>query len=178
MLCDLRLLPSARTFRAKRSVLVINGHPDSRPERFCAALCAAFARAAVESGRTVQSLDLREDGPARGSDAAFERLLWSDSLFVAYPMWLDGPPLALRRMFDAFACAIAPDEARWGGKRARVVVTASLPSLFYRKSGAALSGLVGLEAAPTTIIGSVDTISDAHRARWLEEIRRLGTRIG
>jgi len=42
---------------AKR-ILVINGHPDPRPERFCAGLADAYATAAVAAGHDVRRIAL------------------------------------------------------------------------------------------------------------------------
>ncbi len=59
-----------------------------------------------------------------------------------------------------------------------MIITASLPSLLYRgRAGGSLSGmrhLVGLEEAPTTVIGSIDAISKSDRERWLFEMRQRG----
>src|SRR5262249_6217061 len=44
--------------RMPRRILVINGHPDSRPERFCTALASAYSGAALKAGHEVRRIDI------------------------------------------------------------------------------------------------------------------------
>lgn len=53
-----------------RRILIINGHPDARPERLCAALAAAYAAGARAAGHEVQSLSIGEIPVAMLEDAA------------------------------------------------------------------------------------------------------------
>lgn len=41
-----------------RRILIINGHPDCRPERLCTALANSYAAGAESAGHEVQRLDL------------------------------------------------------------------------------------------------------------------------
>ena len=41
-----------------RNILVVNGHPDPRPERFCAALCDAYSAGAQAQGCATRRLDV------------------------------------------------------------------------------------------------------------------------
>jgi putative NADPH-quinone reductase len=164
--------------RAQRRILIVNGHPDPRPERFCAALCEAFAKGAHAAGHDVRHVRLGDKSRRFGAD--LEQLWRSERLFVVYPMWMDGPPRALRQLFDAFESDLNSDAAGGHHKNVRIVVTASLPSLLYGagkwpgKLPHALR-LPGIRDASATIIGSVDTISNHDRERWLLEMRRLGS---
>ena len=49
LLEKIKPLWSGRATQA-RHILVVNGHPDPAPERFCAALCDAYEEGAVEAG--------------------------------------------------------------------------------------------------------------------------------
>src|SRR5215469_5718792 len=155
MLIDLSILRSIAKPSASvaRRVLIINGHPDPRPERFCAALCGAFEQGIRTSGNRVRSLSLGEEAVGNDMDAGLERLWWANRLFIAYPMWLGGPPPALRRLFEAFASQISIDPSNDRRMDAQVVVTASLPSFLYRphtpngKRSTILPILSGIEIA-------------------------------
>ena len=170
-----------------RNILVVNGHPDPRPERFCAALCDAYEAGARAKGCATRRLDvgslhlsLLGAGPAAqaepwdGIEQAFRLMRAADRLTIVYPMWIDGPPAELRQLFDIVAkieARLAPVELR-GAKAARIVVTTALPSFLYRGKDAAVR-LNGIAGEPT-YIGSVDTISSSQRTRWLEQVRGLG----
>ncbi|MEJ0027921.1 MAG: NAD(P)H-dependent oxidoreductase [Rhizomicrobium sp.] len=185
------MLPAATAQR----ILVVNGHPDPRPERFCAAVCAAYAKGARTSGFRTRRLDIGRQGlpfevwksgaGVQGDLAQMlEGIWWADRLFVVYPMWFDGPPPALKFLFDAFAERRASEKSLFGAgelqvedREARVVVTTSLPALLYRAgTGKVATPLPGLRIAQSTYIGSVDTISPADRGRWLDRIYTLGLR--
>jgi putative NADPH-quinone reductase len=194
-----RLRPLAQ--RPKR-VLVINGHPDPRPERFCAALSSAYADAAQSAGCDVRRLDIGSsalpfDHAAGGTDQTvigeisgmLERIWWAHRLFVVYPMWFEGPPPRLSYLLNALArrrkWVDGPDPAVGPGRDdrlARVVVTSSLPALLYRETfpveekpmNSHSISLPGLRIEHATLIGSVDSISAEDRLRWLDKMSSLG----
>jgi len=180
MRADLSVLRTIWTAsgRAPQRLLIINGHPDPRPQRFCAALCEAFAEGAHAAGDDVRHVRLGDKSRRFGDD--LEQLRWSERLFVVYPMWMDGAPRAVRQLFDAFKSGLDSDEVGRRHRDVRMVVTASLPSLLYgagkwpREPPHALR-LPGIRDASATIIGSVDTISDRDRERWLLEMRSFGS---
>ncbi|MGZ6009154.1 MAG: NAD(P)H-dependent oxidoreductase, partial [Rhizomicrobium sp.] len=41
-----------------KRILVINGHPDTRDERFCSGLTKAYVEAAAEAGHEVRRIDV------------------------------------------------------------------------------------------------------------------------
>ncbi len=102
---DLAFLRSVRKSAQNglRRVLVINGHPDPGPDRFCAALCDAFTKGARASGHWTRRLELGYENTLTERESSFERLWWSDRLFVVYPLWHEGPPARLRHLFEEFA---------------------------------------------------------------------------
>jgi putative NADPH-quinone reductase len=178
--------PFLRSVRAASStdverVLVINGHPDPRPERFCAALCAAFELGAGDAGRGVRKLNVGEESLGGNFDAGLERLWWSDVVFVAYPIWLGRPPPALCRLFEIFANQTGRVDMASGRMLAHFFITASLPSLLYRPRdtnggrSSVLPNLRGMEIGSATILGSIEISSKRDRKQWLTDVRRLGS---
>jgi putative NADPH-quinone reductase len=173
-----------------RNVLVVNGHPDPRPERFCAALCDAYELGARQRGCATRRLDVgalqlsalaaSEDAPLDRLEEAYRLMRAADRLAIVYPLWADAPPAELKQLFDYVArleSHLHP-ERRMEAKAAKVVVTSALPGFFYRdKTDGETLALSGVAAGEPTFIGSVDSISEAHRKRWLDELRGLGAAV-
>lgn len=137
-----------------RRIVVINGHPDPRPERFCAALATAYVEGAAKAGHEVRRIDVAScdlpplrsrdafvapaDETIQGYQAAINA---ADHLVIIYPLWLGGPPALLKAWLEqvfryGFALA-APGEAQGvkgllSGRSARVVVTMGMPAAFFR----------------------------------------------
>lgn len=184
-------LRSALRARPAIRVLVVNGHPDPGAGRYCAALCAAYTEGAQSSGYLTQRLDVGAlTRPDAESDAwlrnesgeVLERLWLADRLFIAFPMWLGGPPPALRFILEAFARWRETKAAQPGEpvKDAHLVVTASLPGLVYRTNrgdpvGEWARSVPGRHIAQAILIGSVETMTREDRSRWLSTVRRLGS---
>jgi len=170
-----------------RNILVVNGHPDPRPERFCAALCDAYSKGAQARGCATRRLDvgaLKIPAAANddlrawdGVEAAYRLLRAADRLAIVYPLWANAPPAGLRQLFVYLSRLRARLDAQPSAKTARLVVTTELPAFLYRdgRDQDAIS-LAGIQAEAPTFIGSVETISSAQRVKWLEEMRSFGTR--
>jgi putative NADPH-quinone reductase len=169
------------------NILVVNGHPDPRPERFCAALCDAYEAGARARGCATRRLDVGalhldalivEAGPLEKFEEAFRLMRAADRLAIVYPLWVDGPPAELCQLFDYVARlgAYLEPQAQAGAKAARIVVTTALPAFLYRgrSEPVARQTLSGVTAGEPIFIGSVDHISCTQRARWLEQMRHLG----
>jgi len=165
--------------RPVKDVLVINGHPDPSPARFCAALCSAYERGARR--RVTHRLNvgaIAADNCEPDWSEALELVRWSGIVVVVYPLWLDRPPAALNGLI-----ARAVEAGLLGGGRdspfVRTIVTMDMPAFAHRAlcrkpgrttmSGDALCGI----AAPT-YIGCVDRLNDVQRRDWLEKVRALG----
>lgn len=171
-----------------RNLLVVNGHPDPRPERFCAALCEAYTAGAKARGCATRRLDVGalnlaalaspdEQAAWGGVEEAFRLVRAADRLAIFYPLWADAPPAGLKQMFDYLTrleSLLNPKSAP--AKRANVVVTTALPALVYRDKlePVALSG-VRMEAP--LFIGSVDAITSGQRLRWIEQVREMGKTV-
>lgn len=166
-------------------LLIVNGHPDPRPGRFCAALCAAYLTGALAAGRNADAVALGAVFPPNGQDSSAELtralglMLRPARLTVIFPLWLDKPPEIVTRFFQLVERS---DEARVKGRQAHILVTMSLPAFAHRslvreqEDGCiqhAMS-LPDLETNALNFVGSVDTISRAQREEWLYRLHRLG----
>ena len=164
-----------------RRILVIVGHPDPDPARFCRALAEAYAHGAQSAGHVVRNVDpgtidfplLRtmeefQHGvpPASLKDAA-EAIGWAEHIVFVFPLWLGTMPALLK------------------GRSARVVVTLGMPAFFYRlwflSHGIAgmrrnILNFVGIKPVRETLFGLVEGVSAARRERWIEKMRSLGER--
>lgn len=170
-------MPVKRARSSHRKILVVNGHPDPRPERFCAALCDAY-EAGAQSGAwqsrrlNVGALTLAEpDANVRGMDVALELIRWSDRLVIVFPLWLDKPPDPLRLLFNRLALADSSERS------ARVVVTMEMPAFAHRaacRPSTHMMELPGVKTGKPVFIGCVDTISADQRKCWLQSIHSWG----
>lgn len=136
-------------------ILVINGHPDPSPERFAAALAAAYATGAREGGHEVEEIAVGAiDAPflanktefATPAPAAIEavqaKITAAGHVVLVYPLWLGTMPARLKAFLEqvaraGFLLAPAPKSNAWprqmmSGRSARVIVTMGMPGFAYR----------------------------------------------
>ena len=104
----------------EKRLLVVNGHPDPRPERFCAALCDAYELGANASGWETQRLNVGSlalsgiASPPPGADlpadmtGALGNIHWSSQLAIVFPLWFEQPPAILRALFDRLSRSKPP----------------------------------------------------------------------
>lgn len=186
-----------------RKIVVINGHPDPAGERFCGALTAAYLRGANAAGHQFRRIDVGalrmtpvESAAAFAAEpdaavrTAQEAIAWADHLVIIYPLWLGGPPAALKAFLEqvfryGFALGApgsAPMKRLLRGRSARVIITMGMPALVFRLAfdGAGLRSLVrgllwvsGIAPIRTTILGNVEG-PITRRRRWLQKIEALG----
>lgn len=178
---NLQFLAGYRAVPRCGRVLVINGHPDPRPERFCAALCDAY-----EEGARLGGMDVRRliAGTAHDRDVAFDEIRMADRMVIVFPLWLDRAPALLVDLFREFSRREA--SVAGNGLIAECVITMDLPAFAHRalfrarNNGASdLSdgiSLPGLQLEPLMFIGGVNTISAGERADWLQSVRTRGLR--
>lgn len=171
-----------------KRLLVINGHPDPRPERFCGALTSAYVRGASSAGWETRCFNAGDlalssiEGMARGecppSDICevISDIEWANRLAIVFPLWFDKPPEALRAIFAHLERGAGRE-----GRKAHVIVTMDMPAFAYRsmlrpgapKKGMALS-IPGIIAEEPVLIGCVSSISAQQRRQWLEAVRDYG----
>ena len=186
-----------------RNILVINGHPDPREKRFCAALAAAYVRGAHAQGHLIRRIDVGEisfplirsveDFTAPVAAPAIldaqQAFRWAHHVVLIYPLWLGGPPALLKAFLEqvfrygfALAAPDGPPRGLLGGRSVRVVVTMGMPAPVFRwvfgsyglKSlERGLLWLSGFRPIRHLILGAVE--GDAERRKgWLQEMERLG----
>lgn len=136
-----------------KRVLVVQGHPDPAPERFCRALAAAYAQGAAQAGHHVATIDLASlDFPLLRTRAQFEHgtlppaleaaraaLAAADHVVLVFPLWLGDMPALLKGFLEQLMRpGIAfryrehgMPEKLLAGKSARIVVTMGMPGFFY-----------------------------------------------
>ena len=137
-----------------KNILIINGHPDGRQERFCAALSDAYADGAKAAGHELRRvklgalrfplIDSRETFEAREPPEDMKQIQddirWAAHVVLVHPLWLGGPPALLKGMLEqvfryGFALGKPGSGERMGllhGRSARVIVTMGMPSPVYR----------------------------------------------
>ena len=186
-----------------KRILVLVGHPDPAPERFCKALAAAYGEAATAAGHEVRHLDLAHlDIPLLRTKAdhdagavpptlaeAQQALAWAGHIVIVFPLWLGDMPALLKGFLEqvlrpGFAYRVDGGWARLlKGRSSRLVVTMGMPALAYRfwfgghgvrLLRRSILGFVGISPVATTLIGGIETMSDARRRHWLDRMRNLG----
>jgi putative NADPH-quinone reductase len=189
-----------------RRILIILGHPDPRPERFCRALAAAYHDGATEAGHEVRVVDvtrldfaslksrLEWEGPVpEALRESQEAIGWAEHLLIVFPIWLGTMPALLKAFFEqvlrpGFAIA-QTSPGRWqkllSGRSARLAVTMGMPSFIYRWYFRAhgiksfernVLDFVGIGPIHETLIGMVEERDPATRERWLAKLAELGRR--
>jgi len=137
-----------------------------------------------------------ETGPLPASLLAPQQALaWAEHLVFFFPLWLGDMPALLKGFLEQVARpGFAVPAATQGsaaatkmlsGRSARVVVTMGMPASIYRWYFQAHSvkslernvlGYIGIAPVHRTLVGGVEEMSDARRAKWLATLRDLGAR--
>jgi putative NADPH-quinone reductase len=138
-----------------RRILIIDGHPDCRPERFVHALAQAYREGAASAGHAVSDIVVSEldfpwirttedfqRGTAPESIRACQELIHrADHLVILFPLWLGSMPALLKAFFEQAlrpGFAFSPGAGRGfpkkllAGKSARIIVTMGMPAFFYK----------------------------------------------
>jgi putative NADPH-quinone reductase len=154
-----------------KRVLIVNGHPDGRPERLCAALAEAYAEGAVQGGHEVRRIEVAKLSvpwlrtadaflaPPASSDIvrAQDDILWAQHIVVVHPLWLGAAPAMLKAFMEQVACngffldasARGFPKGKLQGRSARLVVSMGMPAVFYRL----LYGAYGVRSFERGILG-------------------------
>ncbi|MGH6923364.1 MAG: NAD(P)H-dependent oxidoreductase [Propylenella sp.] len=140
---------------AKR-IVIIQGHPDRAPERYCRALASAYERGARAAGHEVRRIDVatldfdllrsaedwQSGTPASAILMAQDDIAWAEHVVILYPLWLGAMPALLKGFLEqvlrpGFAVPDLRSGRGWpkgllAGRTARIVVTMGMPAFFYR----------------------------------------------
>jgi putative NADPH-quinone reductase len=185
-------------------IVVIQGHPETRPGLLRALADSYIEGAREAGYEVdvidVTRLDfplLRDkdawsavaDGDVAHAQAAVAA---AQHVAVFFPLWLGTLPALLKAFFEqilrpGFAIGegtrLKPFKPLLKGRSARLVVTMGMPALMFRLIYLAHGvksfernalNFVGIRPVRTTLIGSVDSMDDAGRARWHAQMRALG----
>lgn len=143
-----------RAFMSKR-ILLIQGHPDPRPERLLYQLLSAYQTAAIAAGHAVRTINIAHlDFPLLRTQedwehgqvpetlqGAQEDIKWAEHLVFFFPLWLGDMPALLKGFLEQVARPNFAFTAEGGnpfahkglkGRSARVVVSMGMPALVYR----------------------------------------------
>jgi len=123
---------------------------------------------------------------------AQESIAWAEHLVILYPLWLGSMPALLKAFFEqTFRPGFAFEYQDKGGmakkllqgKSARIVVTMGMPAFVYRWIFMAHSlksfrrhilGFCGIGPITSSLIGTVEGLTEKQRLGWLDELRGLG----
>jgi putative NADPH-quinone reductase len=186
-----------------KRILVINGHPDTREERFCSALAKTYAESASQAGHQVRRIDVGAlsfpllvrfeefQTPVDNADIrkAQADILWAQHLVFIHPLWLGAMPAMLKAFLERVACGgFGFDSGTAGnpkralaGKSARLIVTMGMPAVAFR----VVFGAYGEKAFARGILRlsgvwpvrktyfGAVELSETHRSHCLDAVRRL-----
>jgi putative NADPH-quinone reductase len=187
-----------------KRIVVINGHPDNRPERFCSSVVATYVDSAVRAGHEVRRIDVGklsfpllvrfEDfqvapGMTDIRKAQFD-IGWAEHLVFVHPLWLGSAPAMLKGFLEQVACGgfgfdsgTAGNPARrLKGKSAHIIVTMAMPAFVYRF----VFGSLGIRAFARGILRLSGVwpirkiyfggveLSERRRTNFLTRVARLG----
>ncbi|MEO7993152.1 MAG: NAD(P)H-dependent oxidoreductase [bacterium] len=185
------------------NITLIQGHPDSSPERFCRALATAYADGAREAGHEVRTIEIatldfpllrsREESETQPIPPALvpaqADLLWADHIVVIFPLWLGTMPALLKGFLEQVIHLPRNDMGAlthfFAGKTGRVIVTMGMPDFIYRfyfdAAGVrtlerGILRLTGMGRIKESLIGMVETPNAKYRERWLARITAAGKR--
>lgn len=188
-----------------KRILILNGHPDPRAGRFCAALCDAYAAGAQAAGHEVRRLDvglidapLLETAeafatpPSEGLQAVQAAMVRAEHLVLVFPLWLGGVPARTKALLEQVyrgGFGFTVHERGWTsklkGRSARLVVTMGMPGpVFWLLFGG--HGLKALEKGVLwlsgygpirhSVVGAVEGMGPRGRGQWLSKMRKLGAK--
>ncbi|MGE0828440.1 MAG: NAD(P)H-dependent oxidoreductase [Hyphomonadaceae bacterium] len=187
-----------------KRILILNGHPDGSSSRFIHALTLAYAEGARIGGHAIrvwrladinpQPLRDAQDFAAPPTEPALSAIRndweWANHVALLFPLWLGGMPARLHALFEQIARGgfVAEIDAKgWRphlkGKSARIIVTMGMPAFAYRlvfgghgvkRLERSILGFAGMGPLRETLIGGVEALGAAGRARWLARVRNIG----
>lgn len=130
-----------------------------------------------------------------GLQQAQEDIRWAEHIVLFFPLWLGDRPALLKGFLEqvarpGFAFEREGSKTSFGkkgltGRSARVVVTMGMPALLYRwyfrehsiKSlERNILSFVGIKPVHETLVGMVASINEADVKKWLDKLRKMGTR--
>lgn len=188
----------------KTNILVINGHPDPQSfcsalsEAYINGAAENGAEVRYLDLSKVIFNPILKYGYRQRTELepelleAQELIRWAHHLVFVYPTWWGAMPALLKGFFDrvflpGFAFKYRPNSQLWDklltGRTAHLIVTMDTPSwinrLFYRHAGhnvmkRNILQFCGIKPVRTTEITPVRPSTPEQRAKWLDQVQRLG----
>ena len=136
--------------------------------------------------------DFEKGRPPDSIRQAQDAIKWADHLVILYPLWLGSMPALLKAFLEqVLRPGFAFEYQKSGGiakklltgRSARIVVTMGMPAFVYRWVFFAHSlkslrrntlWFCGIGPIRSTIIGSIEGMTEKQRMGWLDEMRELG----
>ncbi|SET23263.1 Putative NADPH-quinone reductase (modulator of drug activity B) [Nitrosomonas marina] len=136
--------------------------------------------------------DFEHDTSVESIRQAQEAIRWADHLVIVYPLWLGTMPALLKAFFEqvlrpSFAFDYTEParlpKKHLTGKSARIVVTMGMPAYIYRWFFFAhgvktlernILAFCGIKPIRTSLVGSIESRSEAQRKKWLSSMQQLG----
>lgn len=183
-------------------IAIIAGHVKS--PSFCEALAESYRDSAIAGGHNAEIFatarmnfdPILREGFSRiqalepDLDAAHAAIMAADHLVIIFPLWLGDMPAIMKGFFERVLQPDVVPGAQTGqfvmplkGKSARIIVTMGMPAFVYRwwfgphavqivKRN--ILGFVGVRPVRTTVIGSIETVGNEGRKRWLARVADFG----
>jgi putative NADPH-quinone reductase len=185
-------------------IVLVQGHPDNDPARFCRALADAYRDGAVKAGHSVFILDVaaltfdplrsRADWESSTPPVAIVQaqkvVEGADHLVFIFPLWLGTLPALLKAFLEqvmrpgfAFTPSKGGLRGRLKRRSSRMIVTMGMPAWLYRlwfcSHGIAsfrrgILAFVGFRPNRVSLIGSIETMDEQQRLAWLRYVNNLG----
>lgn len=123
-----------------------------------------------------------------------ELIQWADHVVILFPLWLGSMPALLKGFLEqtlrpGFAFAETSmsglPKRLLKGRSVRIIVTMGMPALFYRWYFRAHSlkslqrnilRFCGFRPVTASVVGMVESMSQAQRGEWLAKVQELGVR--
>lgn len=166
--------------RKSRCVTVVNGHPDLRPGRYCAALSSAYAAGARLAGHDVHIVNAAVAWRCGGdyANAAIKRIRSAEQLTIIYPLWFDRPPAFLTMFLEH-----CTREGAAGNQEVLAVVTMDMPAFLLRgnlrgtdtPAGLAIAvALSDRQPSDAIFIGTAASMRADQRQEWIRTVHDIG----
>jgi putative NADPH-quinone reductase len=189
-----------------KRIAIIQGHPDAAGNHLLNAMADAYAEGAASSGHEVRRIEVAKlSFPLLRTQAEFESgelppalvqarddMRWAEHWVFLFPLWHGTMPALLKAFLEhVFRPGFAMEyrekqfpKRLLAGRSARIVVTMGMPVMLYRW----YFGAFGVRAFERSMLGFAGirpiresfyglTFADERkRLRWIEDMRRYGTR--
>ncbi len=154
----------------------------------------------IEVGQLAFPILRTQDDFNRGAAGTPETLIpardaisFANHIVIIYPLWHGTMPALLKAFFEQTlrpGVALEYTDKHFpkkllAGKSARIIVTMGMPALAYRWYFCAHSlrslkrnilGISGVKPIRSSVFGSVESVSDETRKKWLDKIRETAGR--